>query len=130
MPAYGYERFTQDIDILFEPREENARRVVAALQAVGYDGIQDVPLETMLTKKVLLRDFVQHADTHPRVAGSSFEAAWASRTETTIMGVSVFVPSIDAMIAMKRAAGRPQDIVDLERLEKLKEKGAKKSQDT
>ncbi len=126
MPAYGYERFTRDIDILFEPTEGNAQKVVTALQKAGYDGIQDLPLETVLTKKVLLRDFMQQADTHPKVAGMSFDDAWASRVETTIMGVHVFVPSLDGLIAMKRAAGRPQDLVDLERLEKLKESGKKK----
>jgi hypothetical protein len=126
MPTYGYERFTRDIDILFEPTEENAKQVVAALQAAGYDGIQDIPLETILTKKVLLRDFMQQADTHPKVTGSSFEEAWASRMETTIMGMSVFVPSLDVMMTMKRAAGRSQDLVDLERLEKLKERKKRK----
>jgi hypothetical protein len=39
----------------------------------------------------------------------------ASRVE--LDGITVLVASIDDMIAMKRAAGRPQDLVDLESLE-------------
>jgi predicted nucleotidyltransferase len=129
LPQYGIERMTQDIDILFEPTIENARRLFKALQKVGYDGIQDIPMERILQKKVLARGYLLNTDTHPFVAGSSFADAWKTRKRTEIKGQRVFVPSLDCLITMKEAAGRPKDMLDLERLQALKKrkKAAKKT---
>ena len=122
LPAYGYERMTRDIDIFFEPTKANAKRLVRALAAVGYDGIEDVPLETVLTKKVLARGYILQADTHPSVKGSTFASAWKSRVATTIRGLSVFVPSLDELIAMKQAAARDKDILDVKVLMRIRER--------
>lgn len=120
LPVYGYERATRDIDVLFEPTEENARNLVKALQKIGYDGIQDISIEEMLKKKVLLRQFILQTDTHPFVKGASFEQAWESRVETEIKGLQVFVPSLDTLLSMKRAANRKKDQEDIRQLEARK----------
>jgi len=39
--------------------------------------------------------------------------------------VKVFVPSLDNLIAMKKAAGRTKDLADLEYLEEIKRQIAK-----
>jgi len=49
--------------------------------------------------------------------GVGFDAAWARRTETTYGDVPTHVLSKQDVIAAKRAAGRPQDIVDLDALQ-------------
>jgi len=126
LPAYGHERMTRDVDIFFEPTKANAKRLLKALAAIGYDGIEDVPLKTFLSKKVLMRGYVLQADTHPFVAGAKFRDAWKTRTETNIKGLKVFVPDLDQLIAMKKAAGRPKDLEDLRVLEKLKERRSKR----
>jgi predicted nucleotidyltransferase len=126
LPAYGYERMTKDVDIFFNPTKANAKRVVDALKAVGYDGIEDLPVQTILTKKVLMREYVLQADTHPFVKGISFGDAWKGRVRTEIKGLKVFVPSLGGLIAMKKAAGRARDKIDLQVLEKLREKKRKR----
>ena len=46
----------------------------------------------------------------------SFDDLWADAAITTIGDVEVRIASVQHLIRMKEAAGRPQDLVDLERL--------------
>lgn len=126
MPAYGYVRPTRDVDILFEPTESNARNLVRALQKAGYDGVQDLPLEQLLTKKILFRQFILQTDIHPFAKGVTFQEAWESREETEIKGLRVFVPSFETLLKMKRAANRPKDQEDVRQLEARRETFGKK----
>ena len=126
LPAYGHERMTRDVDIFFEPTKANARRLLNALTTTGYDGIEDVPLKTILSKKILMRGYILQADTHPFVAGAEFRDAWKTRAETNIKGLKVFVPGLDQLIGMKKAAGRPKDLEDLRVLERLKARKSKR----
>lgn len=116
-PAYGYERPTQDVDIFFEPTEYNAHNLREALKNIGYDGVEDISIETLLKKKILLRQFLLQTDTHPFVKGIDFQEAWVSRVETEIKGIKVFVPSLESLLKMKRAANRPRDVEDVRQLE-------------
>ena len=126
LPAYGYERTTRDVDIFFEPTEANTLNLVKALQAMGYDGIQNLAIEHILKKKILFRQFILQTDIHPFVKGATFEEAWKSRVETEIKGQKVFVPSFDTLLAMKRAANRERDQEDIRQLEARREAFGKK----
>ncbi len=46
----------------------------------------------------------------------SFDELWADAALTSIGGVEVRIASVRHLIRMKEAAGRPQDLADLERL--------------
>ena len=46
----------------------------------------------------------------------SFDDLWADATLARIGGVEVRIASVQHLIMMKEAAGRPQDLADLERL--------------
>jgi hypothetical protein len=117
-----YSRSTYDIDIFFEPTTANIKRIVQALTAAGYDGIEDLTEKQLRTKKTLLRQFVLDTDIHPFVKGAEFKDVWKDKKETTIEKVKVYVPSLDHIIMMKKAAGRNKDLADLEVLEKIREK--------
>ena len=45
------------------------------------------------------------------------EDVWQARESLEFMGETLFVVSRDGLIKMKRQAGRPQDLADIERLE-------------
>jgi hypothetical protein len=51
------------------------------------------------------------------VPGGDFEAAWRTRVMLTVAEVPVPVVSRAELIRLKRASGRPQDLVDAENLE-------------
>ncbi len=119
-PVHGYARATLDIDIFVEPSEENARRVREALSDFGYD-VSDLTVEDLLTKKILIRQYVLQTDLHPFVAGVTFEEVWRNRVESRIGKTPAAFASLDDLIRMKEAAGRPKDLEDLKVLRKLRE---------
>jgi predicted nucleotidyltransferase len=126
-PAHGYSRVTLDIDIFIRPEPENARRTLKALGEFGYD-VTDLTLDDLLTKKVLIRDYIVDADIHPFVTGTTFEKAWANKVEEAFKSIRVYYASLDDLIEMKQAAGRPKDIEDLKVLLELKRRREAKGQ--
>ena len=120
-PVHGYVRATLDVDVFIEPTEENARRTRAALRDFGYD-VTDLMVDDLLTKKILIRQYWLETDVHPFVAGVTFGQVWANRVEGTIGETPTWFASLDDLIAMKQAAGRPKDLEDLRALLKLRER--------
>jgi hypothetical protein len=118
-PVHGYARATLDLDIFIEPTEENARRVRGALLDFGYD-LTDVSVEELLSKKVLIRQYLLETDIHPYVRGAEFDEVWARRVEDCIGNTPVAFASLDDLIRMKEAAGRPKDLEDLKALRALR----------
>ncbi len=117
-PAYGYARATLDIDLFVKPTRANIRRVMKALRQFGYD-LADFNENDFLTHKVLIRQYVLETDIHPFVKGVSFDEIWKNKIPGEIGKTAVFFPSLEDMIRMKKAAGRPKDREDLKFLKKL-----------
>ena len=118
-PVHGYARATLDIDIFIEPTKANVRKTLTALAEFGYD-VADVSVEDMLTKKILIRQYILETDVHPFVAGVTFEQVWRNRVRDKFGQTPVYFASLDDLIKMKKAAGRPKDLQDLKVLSKLK----------
>ncbi len=118
-PVHGYARATLDIDIFIKPELPNAKRTLAALKAFGYD-VTDITVDEMLTKKILIRQYLVETDIHPFVKGVSFGDVWKNKVKAKFGDVFVWFASLDDLIKMKQAAGRPKDIEDLKYLLELK----------
>jgi predicted nucleotidyltransferase len=118
-PVHGYARATLDVDLLIEPTRENAERTLRALGAFGYD-VSDVSVDDLLRFKVLIRQYVVAADVHPSAAGVTFEGVWQRSIRAPYGKTEVAFASLDDLIAMKEAAGRPKDQEDLRHLRALK----------
>ncbi len=114
-PAHGFSRTTNDIDILIEPTKENVERTIKALEAFGYD-LMDTTPEEMLEKKILFRQYVVEADIHPSASGVEFKDVWKNKVREKLFGVPTNFASLNDLIKMKRAAGRPKDLEDLKYL--------------
>jgi predicted nucleotidyltransferase len=125
-PAYGYIRNTYDIDIFFEPTKVNVKRLKKALIDFGYLGLEEYAVDQLLKKKTLFRQYLLSTDIHPFVAGAEFKTVWKNKREVEIENVKVFVPSLDNLIEMKKAAGRTKDLADLEFLREIKRQTTKK----
>jgi predicted nucleotidyltransferase len=120
-PVHGYARATLDIDLFIRPESPNAERVLHALRDFGYD-IAEITLEDLLTKKVLIRQYLVETDIHPFVTGITFDQVWKNRISGSFGKEKVYYASLDDLILMKQAAGRPKDLEDLKVLRILKEK--------
>ena len=118
-PVYGYARATLDIDIFIRPTKLNAERAWLALKKFGYD-VTDIKIEELLKKKLLIRQYAVETDIHPFVKGMAFEKVWKNKVRAKFGDTFVHFASLDDLIKMKRAAGRPQDIEDLRYLRRLR----------
>ena len=118
-PVHGYSRATLDIDIFIRPERANAEKTLAALKSFGYD-VRDVTVDELLNKKILIRQYLVETDIHPYVKGVSFDEVWKNKVKSKFGDTFVWFASLDDLIKMKKAAGRPKDIEDLKYLTKLK----------
>lgn len=120
-PIHGYSRTTLDIDIFIRRESNNAERALEALKQFGYD-MTDITVDDLLSKKLLIRQYIVETDIHPFVKGIAFEKVWANKVEGVIGGTTVFFASLNDLIEMKQAAGRAKDLEDLKYLVRLKER--------
>ncbi len=115
---HGAPRFTGDLDILVRPEAENVRLLLTAVQEFGFPS-GEISAEYLLAAGKILelgRIPVQiHLMTN--VTGITCEQASASRTAGLYGAVPVTFIGRDALLANKRAAGRPRDLADVRSLE-------------
>ena len=120
-PVHGYSRATLDIDIFIKPDRLNAERTRKALKNFGYD-MTDVTVDELLTKKLLIRQYAVETDIHPFVKGTTFENVWKNKVRAKFGNTFTWFASLEDLIKMKRAAGRTQDLEDLEYLIRLRKR--------
>lgn len=124
-PVYGYSRATLDIDIFIQPEKTNAQRTLNALKEFGYD-VADITVDDLLTKKVLIRQYLIETDIHPVVTGVTFAKVWKHKTKARFGETFVWFASLDDLITMKRSASRPKDIEDLKYLLRINKRTKKR----
>lgn len=118
-PVHGYSRATLDIDIFIRPEISNAGKTLSALKDFGYD-VSDIEVDEILTKKILIRQYLVETDIHPFVKGVSFDEVWKNKVKAKFGDTFVWFASLDDLIKMKKAAGRPKDLEDLKYLQQIK----------
>jgi len=114
---HGEPRYTKDLDFLIECSKTNSRRIHAALEEFG------APLATIHRDDFSIPGTAYTAGLPPlrfdiltRVAGVDFKRAYTRRVSTAVGKSKVDYISIADLIASKKAAGRPQDLVDAKKL--------------
>jgi hypothetical protein len=119
-------RFTKDLDICYDLAQENLDRlgaVLVGLEAKLRTVDEDLPFvpdgRTLGQTQILTLttpnggiDLLVEPDGAP-----SYAVLRRHASEADIEGIVVRIASIDDLLAMKRAAGRPQDLIDIESLE-------------
>jgi hypothetical protein len=64
-------------------------------------------------------------DVLTRPSGLDWQPCWDNRVLSDYAGEPVWFLSIGDLIAAKRAAGRPQDLADVDKLQKILKLGAR-----
>jgi hypothetical protein len=118
LAAHGRIRATGDIDVWVRPSPENAACVLKALAAFGAP-LQDLTASDLNRPGLVFQIGVAplRIDILTGIDGVEFSDAWSARMATKIADQPVGVLSVEHMIRNKRAAGRAQDLADLEWLE-------------
>ena len=124
-PIHGYSRATLDIDIFIQPDSKNAEKTLNALKEFGYD-VTDITVDDLLTKKVLIRQYLIETDIHPIVEGVTFERVWKNRIKARFGKTFVWFASLDDLITMKKSASRTKDLEDLKYLLRIKKRTKKR----
>ncbi len=126
--AHGSTRLTRDLDIVFNPDAANLERLGEVLVDLGAslrgvdDNVPFVPDAATLAKVdvLTLKTSLGWLDVHRRPAGAPPYGTLRKRAEQVDFGdFSVLVASPEDLRAMKRSAGRPIDIIDLDYLETI-----------
>jgi predicted nucleotidyltransferase len=114
---YGYPRATADLDVWLAMQPANAERMVAALKEFGFD-LPDLSPELFLRPAQIIRLGVPpvRIEIATTISGVDFAECQARRVEDTLDGVPVHVIGLDDLKRNKQAAGRHQDLADLEHL--------------
>ena len=118
LAVHGHVRATKDLDVWVRATKDNAERVFHAVTAFGA-AVENLSAEDFARPGTIVQLGIAptRIDILTRVAGLEFEAAWDNRVEASYGDQKVFVVSRVDLIASKRAAARPQDLVDLSALE-------------
>lgn len=116
LAIHGVPRATQDIDLLVRPEDLPRFREVA--RACGF-GLESFPMD--FASGITIQRFTKLIEGQPLMldallVGGALTGAWQSRQVADIEGGRVHVVSREGLIALKLAAGRPQDIADVQRL--------------
>lgn len=137
--AHGSPSLTADLDICYARDRENLDRLARTLDELSAvrrglpaDAPRMPPLDAMtlragglFTLRTTAGDFDLVATPDP---GFDFERLRASAVSTTVVGFPVLVASLADLMAMKRAAGRPKDRIELEILGALREELDKRNE--
>ncbi len=127
---HGHSRATKDLDVWIGDDAANREAVMQALRAFGAPESVVRNLESATKDEfVFMGRPPQRIDLLQSIPGvDDFGPACARRVCVQVEGVSVSVIGLDDLLAAKRAAGRPQDLADVSRLEKVRaaEQGGRK----
>ena len=114
---HGAPRYTGDLDIYVRPTPENARRILAVLDAFGF-GSLDLNTEDFSSQGRVVQLGVPpvRVDLITSLSGVSWEECWAGRQPGMYGDIPVSFIDRVQFIANKRAIGRAKDLADLEAL--------------
>jgi hypothetical protein len=131
---HGHLRTTADLDLVVSLDPANARRAIDAVAALGYRSRAPVPAERFadaaeraawisekgLTVFSLWSDRLPGLELDLFVREPfDFEQAWARRVTVSLDTTTATVVGLQDLVALKRAAKRPQDLADVEALEAI-----------
>lgn len=134
---HGYRRFTGDIDILLALDADNLEKMTTLMHGLGYierlpvelqslsreDQVQRWIREKGMTAYTFLSNKRDRLDLDVLTGHSLQFDAYEQRKTTIDAEEGVYVPviSVNDLLDMKKEAGRPEDLLDIDALLELKE---------
>ena len=115
---HGYLRSTKDLDIFIDTSGDNPSQVVTALHSLGFSG-NDLLADRFSEPKKQIPLGRYNAELLTSPDGPPFDEAYARCVIANKSEAAIPVVSYNDLLKQKRMLGRPQDIADIEALEKI-----------
>ena len=114
---YGHPRATGDLDLWVALDRANAEALVVALREFGFD-VPELKVELLLQPRRIIRMGVPpvRIELLTGIDGVNFDECFARRATVMIDDIEVEIISLEDLKTNKRAAGRLQDLDDVEKL--------------
>ena len=114
---HGYPRATADMDIWIAMTPVNADRIVKVLKEFGFD-LPELSIDLFLKEWQIIRLGVPpvRIEIATMISGVNFSECYDERVLDVLDGVKVNLISLKHLKMNKKAAGRHQDLSDLENL--------------
>jgi predicted nucleotidyltransferase len=131
---HGHARLTVDVDLVLDLVAENVRRAIDALLARGLRPLlpvnahdfADAEVRSQWVETKNLQVFTMRDPHDPLLTVDlfaseplPFDELWARAEIAVLGGREVRIASVADLIVMKRVAARPQDLLDIEKLEAI-----------
>jgi predicted nucleotidyltransferase len=114
---HGYPRFTGDIDFLIRITPANGQRLLAVLNDFGFGSLGISDCDLLEPRRVVRLGYPPNQiDILTSISGVDFDAAWASRIDSTMDGQRVSIIGWNELLRNKRASGRQKDLADVDKL--------------
>ena len=119
--SYTEPRYTKDIDVWIIPDLNNVNKIHDALKEFGAP-LYGLDPEDFKDKKMILQMGVPpvRIDIMINLPGVSFAKAWKNKKKIRYNNTPIYVLGREELLQSKKKAGRPQDLIDLEKLERTK----------
>jgi len=120
---YGYRRTTGDIDLLIKPDNgTNKKNIIQSLRNLLVEEnilaqLNELDFSTPIVfidgEEPFKIDFMTY------ISGVDFNEAWQQKEQTSLENISIPFIHLKHLIISKTTAGRPQDKIDIEKLQQI-----------
>lgn len=115
---HGHPRYTKDLDVWIASDEENAARIIRALDDFGFSSLGLKAEDFLQPDQVIQLGYPPYRiDLLTTVLGVDFQTCHSSRVQAEIDGMQVDFIDLENLKRNKKAVGRLQDLADIENLE-------------
>jgi predicted nucleotidyltransferase len=115
---HGYPRYTKDIDIWIDLTDDNASRMILALEQFGFGSLGLKEQDFLEADTIVQLGYPpRRVDILTTLSGVDFNPCFAVRVVVEMQGTQVNFIDLDNLIINKRSTGRIQDKADVENLE-------------
>lgn len=115
--AHGHPRYTGDLDIWVRPNDENASRLVAAINEFGFASFNLTSADFNRAGRVLqMGQPPVGIDVMTAIDGVDFDQAYPRRLTVRLDDLDVAFIGLEDLKQNKRATGRPKDLADYDEI--------------
>ena len=115
---HGHPRYTKDLDVWIDCTPANAKRIVRAFTEFGFESLSVKASDFEKPNRMVQMGFPPNRiDVLTSLAGVAFAKCYKQKVIVEIDGIPVNFIDVENLKVNKRAAGRLQDLADVENLE-------------